>query len=228
MALQRLDVGTSGLVTFARRPELAARWERVLSARVDPQDLPRRSARCGAEQGRHHARAARGRQVVPGPDPIPAPGHRLGPQHPAGRARARTAAPDTAPPRRYRPPGHRRRPLRPSHDQPLLRGEERARPHLPALRAARARSSGLGPAPARSSRRCPATCARCSSAPADRRRCASSITRTRWEAAAPRTCRRDRTRSCTTAGACSRIDTSPSLRPELIGDDDSDPRDSDV
>jgi 23S rRNA (uracil1939-C5)-methyltransferase len=30
--MQRLDVGTSGLVTFARRPELVARWERVLSA----------------------------------------------------------------------------------------------------------------------------------------------------------------------------------------------------
>ena len=32
VALQRLDVGTSGLVTFARRPELVARWERVLSS----------------------------------------------------------------------------------------------------------------------------------------------------------------------------------------------------
>jgi 23S rRNA (uracil1939-C5)-methyltransferase len=32
VALQRLDVGTSGLVTFARRPDLVARWERVLSA----------------------------------------------------------------------------------------------------------------------------------------------------------------------------------------------------
>ncbi len=32
VALQRLDVGTSGLVTFARRPERVARWEAVLSA----------------------------------------------------------------------------------------------------------------------------------------------------------------------------------------------------
>lgn len=30
--VQRLDVGTSGLVTFARRPDLVAKWERVLSA----------------------------------------------------------------------------------------------------------------------------------------------------------------------------------------------------
>ncbi|HEY1691778.1 MAG TPA: pseudouridine synthase [Polyangiaceae bacterium] len=30
--VQRLDVGTSGLVTFARRPELLAKWDRVLSA----------------------------------------------------------------------------------------------------------------------------------------------------------------------------------------------------
>ena len=30
--MQRLDVGTSGLVTFARRPEMVARWERVLSS----------------------------------------------------------------------------------------------------------------------------------------------------------------------------------------------------
>jgi 23S rRNA (uracil1939-C5)-methyltransferase len=29
---QRLDVGTSGLVAFARRPELAAKWERALSS----------------------------------------------------------------------------------------------------------------------------------------------------------------------------------------------------
>jgi 23S rRNA (uracil1939-C5)-methyltransferase len=29
--VQRLDVGTSGLVTFARRPELVARWDRALS-----------------------------------------------------------------------------------------------------------------------------------------------------------------------------------------------------
>jgi 23S rRNA (uracil1939-C5)-methyltransferase len=34
VALQRLDVGTSGLVSFARRPELVARWERVLSAQT--------------------------------------------------------------------------------------------------------------------------------------------------------------------------------------------------
>jgi len=32
VALQRLDVGTSGLVVFARQPTLVARWERVLSA----------------------------------------------------------------------------------------------------------------------------------------------------------------------------------------------------
>jgi 23S rRNA (uracil1939-C5)-methyltransferase len=30
--VQRLDVGTSGLVTFARRPELVAKWDRALSA----------------------------------------------------------------------------------------------------------------------------------------------------------------------------------------------------
>jgi 23S rRNA (uracil1939-C5)-methyltransferase len=34
VALQRLDVGTSGLVSFARKPELVARWERVLSAQT--------------------------------------------------------------------------------------------------------------------------------------------------------------------------------------------------
>ncbi len=32
VALSRLDVGTSGLTTFVKRPELVARWERVLSA----------------------------------------------------------------------------------------------------------------------------------------------------------------------------------------------------
>ena len=46
------------------------------------------------------------------------------------------------PPRRHRPPGARRRPLRARHDQPLLRGEERPRSRLPALRAHRARSPG--------------------------------------------------------------------------------------
>jgi 23S rRNA (uracil1939-C5)-methyltransferase len=30
VALQRLDVGTSGIVTFAKRPDLVAKWERVL------------------------------------------------------------------------------------------------------------------------------------------------------------------------------------------------------
>jgi len=74
VAMQRLDVGTSGLVTFARRPELAARWQEVLSAAttrkvyvagargvVPPKGAIARDLR---EDGRSHAARTRYRRLA--------------------------------------------------------------------------------------------------------------------------------------------------------------------
>ncbi len=74
MPLQRLDVGTSGLVTFVRKPELvAAVGARPRRRPTRPQDLRRRRPRRRPQQGRHHARAARGRQAPARPHALPPP-----------------------------------------------------------------------------------------------------------------------------------------------------------
>jgi 23S rRNA (uracil1939-C5)-methyltransferase len=133
--VHRIDVGTSGLVILAKRPEAAPMWAEALAAPTT------RKIYVAATRGVTPSKGAITRELREDGKLYPA--RTRAPRDPGAGANA----PDPQAPGGHRPPRPRRRSLRTCAHQPLLRGEERPRSRLLALRAHRDRSPPHRPPP---------------------------------------------------------------------------------